>query len=286
MSGTDGFDDLVPLTSLPEVERRELAHDVVRRLGKSWRVDTSDATDAAALIHVPTRLSFALVPGGTFQMGLSDTDLAAAAEYVDWESGTASYVSEHVAVARPVHAVHVLPFAMSRSLLTAKDVNRLSKIGLPGDPRYNHALSRDEARAFARSLGFRLPSEAELEWVARDGGSSAFVLNLTATARRIESDDDDDDDEIIVRPAMTRSRFGVQDLFTDQWAEDDWHASYEGAPNDSLPWMEGEPQGVQRGAECNLECSGIQGLLGQLCGIREPGRSSRASVRLALPLGT
>ena len=147
---------------------------------------------------------------------------------------------------------------VARSLLDRTQVKRLSQGRLDFD-----ALPRRDARSLAHALGFRLPSEAELEWLARDGGSTRFTLDAATT----------------VGP----SRFGVEMLFHGQWAEDDWHSSYEGATGVSAPWLDGEPCGVCRGGY--LPQSAGERLF-MLAGVRGHGKHvpSFVGVRLAAAL--
>ena len=71
---------------------------------------------------------------------------------------------------------------------------------------------------------------AELEWLARDGDRFHFALD---GARRHE--------EVRGDSRLLRSRFGIVDIFEQQWVEDDFHPTYEGAPTTSAPWIPVRP---------------------------------------------
>jgi hypothetical protein len=77
-----------------------------------------------------------------------------------------------------------------------------------------------------------LLSEAEHEWLARDGKQLAFTLDCVASVRARRE---------------PRSRFSIKNLHFEEWMEDDWHPIYEAAPTSSVPWLSGDPRGVYRG---------------------------------------
>jgi formylglycine-generating enzyme required for sulfatase activity len=194
--------------------RREAIGALVARLGPDWSVGSSEGDVGNVLLHGPSAHRFVVVPGGPMLMGLRDADVAAVSRLVEWTSEMENSLYYDGETAKPVHSVVVATFLCSERLLAGG--------------------SRSEAIATAARLGFRLPSEVELEWLARDGGGSALTLD----ARPVPG-----------KPgAFTfgSSRFGVRDLLWAQWAADDWHDTYEGAPSNSQPWMEGGADGVCR----------------------------------------
>lgn len=245
-------------------DRRSAAGELAGLLGSAWAAEEpSLAEDALPLLHLPTGLRFVAVPGGRFDMGLTEEDLEEAADHVDWTSQTASTVAAFLQHARPVHPVEVRPFLVSRGLVTDVDlVRRLSGGRLASD-----CFSRDEARWLARSSGFRLPSEAEIEWLARDGGRCHFTLDI---ARRKEQG----------------SRFGIEQIFWGEWAEDDWHPTYDGAPDVSAAWYDGDACGVFRGSATPEEMQCPEELLFMLAAVRGQGDRLPAftGMRLVLDL--
>lgn len=240
--------------------RGRLASLVLERLGPGWSDARSSEDAEIVLAHQASGLPFVVVPGGDFTMGLTDEDVERASELVDWLSGPSEYVEHLGASALPPHTVTVKPF------LCARTIPRVNG----AEPAY---FTRDEARTRAAELGLRIASEAELEWLYRDGGRFAFKLNASPDrekARRVRYD---------------VSRFGVDDLLEMAWAADDWHPSYEGAPGTSEPWMSGDTAGVCRSSFVPYLLEVDEDLMPLLAAIREPGKAP-CTLRLArdLPL--
>lgn len=248
------------LESASTAERDRVVRVLVDRLGPAWSDARRDSTQPAlALMDGVSGTTFTVVAGGEFAMGLTEQDVDHASCRVDWSSGPEGYVEYLGASARPAHTVEVKPFLCQRSLAPAGE-----------DPPY---VSRDEARGQAQSAGLRNVSEAELEWLLRDGGRYAFKLGA---ARRADKRD---------RMDYASSRFGVEDLLVLQWAADDWHASYEGAPCTSEPWMNGDSAGVCRNSFVPYVLEAEDDFMHLLAAMRERGNAPCA-VRLArdLPL--
>ena len=81
---------------------------------------------------------------------------------------------------------------------------------------------------------FRLPSEAELEYSAREGGRLTFVND----GGRVWSKG---------RQWPEVSGWSLGGMSYAAWAVDEWHDDYVGAPATSTPWTAGGLPGVYRG---------------------------------------
>jgi len=224
--------------------------------------EKSLSEDSLSLTHRPSQLRFVAVPGGELKMGLSPTDLEDLSEHVPWTAAVAKLVERLEKQASPVHNVGVGPFLCSRRLLMTADVQRAT-----GGRFHEDSPTRETSRAIAVAAGFRLPSEAELEWLLRDGGDTRIRVTLDG--------------------AEVPSCFGIEMLVLGQWAEDDWHPSYVGAPVSSAPWLGPASAGVYRGGRSPEEIQSDEERTFLLAGVRGKGGEDEPSlvgVRLALDL--
>jgi hypothetical protein len=245
---------------LSSEERKQLAAKVCSALGDGWaHSDVGAQADVLMLEYKPFEKQFALVPGGTFEMGISSDDLAEAQDYVDWTNDAVEVAAAYRACAVPVHKVSVAPFLCSVDPLEAEPLRRLSGMTLEEGSFEVPAL-----RTAIQSLGFRLPSEVELEWLAREGGCHRSILNI---GPRYEQEGEASE--------TAPHRFAMKGMFYSQWADDDWHPNYEGAPTDSKPWRGGDPLGVVRGGIYLEMITSSEGLLNGLAGRRRSGADLR-----------
>ena len=124
-----------------------------------------------------------------------------------------------------------------------------------------------------------MPSEAELEWLARNGEQEPFVLGVAQ-----EAPEDDPNHVVLVPRQRPHSRFGVEALFYSQWAADDWFDDHDAAPTTSVARRGGDPQGVRRLGEFWYDEVGDEAVVAMLSARRDPGRGWKAGLRLACSL--
>ena len=213
------------------------------------------------LLDEATRLDMVLIPGGTFLMGSPADELD-------------NYEDE-----QPQHEVTVSTFFMARTPITQAQwrlVAGYDRIEQDLDPDPSHfkgenrpveQVSWEDATEFCRRLSqrtgrtYRLPSEAEWEYACRAGTTTPFHFGETigdelanycaqdreiegklykgAYGRGVQGKYREETTEVGQFPA---NKYGLHDMHGNvlEWCEDDWHSSYEGAPEDGSAWVEGD----------------------------------------------
>lgn len=206
--------DLQSFLLLSPAERLELARSTVALLGVGWRA--VEGVQAGAVVrHDASGVDFALIPGGKFRMGLSDADIAQVAGQVAWDADWEYSLRIDGEAALYCVDVELSPFLLQLHLDDAA------------------WMTRGEALDTALAAGYRLPTEAELEWVIRNGGREALHLGARP---------DGTPGGFSFQPSV----FGLGELMGAHWAADDWFPSHEGAAPDGTSRQHGDPVGVCR----------------------------------------
>jgi formylglycine-generating enzyme required for sulfatase activity len=206
-------------------------------------------------------LAMVLIPGGSFLMGSPETELD-------------NYESE-----QPLHEVMVPQFFIARTPITQAQwrvVAGLPQVeqeldpnpsNFKGDNRPVERVIWDDATEFCQRLSqatgrtYRLPTEAEWEYACRAGTTTPFHFGETLGDELVNYQAEDEKlgaplyKEVYGRGIRGKYRrettdvgsfpanaFGLYDMHGNvwEWCEDDWHASYEGAPTDGSAWVEAD----------------------------------------------
>jgi formylglycine-generating enzyme required for sulfatase activity/class 3 adenylate cyclase len=185
----------------------------------------------ASAAHEPEMNS---LRGGSFAMGSNDD------------------VSE-----KPIHQVTIKPFALGKYPITVREWNECATakacaffaVGKDDAPITN--VSWSDAKQFVTWLAgatqkpYRLPSEAEWEYAARGGTQSKYWWGdqlQTGMANCKNCGDVAGATQPVKVGSFKPNPFGLYDMGggVDQWVEDCWHKTYQGAPSDGSPWVEGD----------------------------------------------
>jgi len=157
---------------------------------------------------------------------------------------------------RPVHQVTVKPFSIGKYPVTVLEWNEcaaakacgFTAIGKDDAPVSN--VSWTDAQQYAAYLAqttkktYRLPSEAEWEYAARGGTQTKYWWGDKLQPGMAGCKDCGD--LAAEQPAKVGSfkpnPFGLHDMGggVDQWVEDCWHKTYQGAPGDGSAWSSGD----------------------------------------------
>ena len=196
-------------------------------------------------------LHMVLVPGGTFLMGsLDDEPEREEREGPQHEVTLPSFLIGRYPVTQ----------AQWRSVTALPQVNRELKIDpsrFRGDNRPVESVSWYDAVEFCARLSahtgrqYRLPSEAEWEYACRAGTTTPFYFGNTLTTKVANYNGDSTytngpkgeyrGETTPVDHFGIANAFGLCDMHgnVDEWCQDYWHDSYEGAPTDDSAWIEG-----------------------------------------------
>jgi len=257
-------------------ERTRLAAELAGALGSDWSA-VPDREDGVLRVRCDRlHLTFVVVPGGRMSMGASDEELA---ELESLDEEIAQSVEFLVAQSRPEREVAVAPFLCAETPLLERHAEALDLAGDTGNP---HLVLRQHSWDAAKTLtecGLRLLSEAEWEWIARDGGRQSWLCGSEPpedwTQRMVEGNPDD-----------ARTPLGTLMMGWGEWVDDGWHDDYTGAPSDSRAWEPmNRPDSVRGGAfACWPWQGGGEAVLLHAAGRERDFGESIHAVRLATDL--
>ena len=233
MAKLDALRDLVAFRALDFEQRQALSGPLAESLGEGF-LPLPELVGTARMVtveHTPSGVQLVAVPGGAFAMGFTERDEEALGGCVDTTSPSVLAVLQDLErAAAPVHWVTVAPFVLSRTHLTSAQALAVSA----GAVRFDVPAPADVAKLAGAGGPLRLPSEAELEYVAREGGAISFVDDgATAWSQK--------------RPWPAANAWGFRALTFAAWAADEWHDDYRGAPLTAAAWSGGGLPGVYRG---------------------------------------
>ena len=239
-----------------EAERRrwlgETFHYEVPLLDQYGNIDQrNSASNQGYTEHLDgIAIEIAHIPAGSFQMGSPSS-----------ESNRSSHES-------PQHSVSVPEFFLGRTQVTQAQWRAVAQL-----PQIHRSLKSDPSRFKGNELpvekvtwydciefcarlsqatgkNYRLPSEAEWEYACRAGTTSPLHFGETISPEVANYDGNSTYGQgktgvnrkktTPVGSFNAANAWGLYDMHGNlqEWCLDDWHSSYEGAPNDGRPWFE------------------------------------------------
>lgn len=178
-------------------------------------------------------------------------------EMISLRGGSFAMGSNEDASEKPVRQVTVKPFAMGKFPVSVAEWNAcaaakacgFTAAGKDGAPVTN--VSWSDARQYAAWLAeitgkpYRLPSEAEWEYAARGGTQTRYWWGDQFQQGMVNCRNCSDipaTDQPVKVGSLKPNPFGLFDMggSVDQWVEDCWHKTYQGAPTDGSAWVENE----------------------------------------------
>ncbi len=203
------------------------------------------------------------IPAGEFMMGTSKGE---------------TNKDQETQMERPAHKVSVPKFWMGKFEVTQEQwravaelpkvkINLEDQSAFKGDKNLPaERITWDEAVEFCARLAaatgreYRLPTEAEWEYAARAGTTTAFAFGETINTGIVNYDGSQPfwtsqiktegrRKTVAVGSLGKANAFGLFDMHGNvvEWCQDRWHPNYDGAPRDGSAWMSGNAGPVVRG---------------------------------------
>ena len=192
-----------------------------------FRVVCENREPKFPVVTVPgIELELVNIPGGNFMMGSPEGE--------GYEDET------------PRHQVTVQPFCMGKYPITQEQYEKVmgkNPSHFKGDGRPVDSVSWNDAVEFCRKLSeqtgrrYRLPTEAEWEYACRAGTESKYSFGDIASPSDMNFDGNVGETTSV--GSFPPNDFGLHDMhgLVWEWCQDDWHDSYEGAPEDGSAWI-------------------------------------------------
>jgi formylglycine-generating enzyme required for sulfatase activity/class 3 adenylate cyclase len=155
---------------------------------------------------------------------------------------------------KPVHQVTIKPFAIGKFPVSVQEWNACATAKACGfvssgkDEAPVTNVSWSDARQYVAWLAettgkpYRLPTEAEWEYAARGGTQTKYWWGDQFQADAANCKNCSANEQPVKVGSLKPNPFGLYDMggSVDQWVEDCWHKTYQGAPADGSAWVEAQ----------------------------------------------
>jgi formylglycine-generating enzyme required for sulfatase activity len=158
---------------------------------------------------------------------------------------------------KPVHQVAIKPFAIGKFPVSVREWNECAAAKACGftatgnDDAPVTNVSWSDAKQYVAWLAaaarkpYRLPTEAEWEYAARGGTQTKYWWGdqlQSGMANCKNCTDIAATEQPVKVGSLKPNPFGLYDMGggVDQWVEDCWHKTYQGAPADGSAWVESQ----------------------------------------------
>jgi len=166
---------------------------------------------------------------------------------------------------KPPHKVMIRqPFAVGRFAVTFAEWDAAGLAHKPDDQAWGRGqrpvidVSWEDAKAYASWVSqktgkpYRLLSEAEWEYCCRAGTTTRYAHGDSITRQQAQFSEGElgSAKQTVEVGKFPANAWGLYDMHGNvwEWTEDNWHASYNGAPQDGSVWQGGDAsQRVLRG---------------------------------------
>src|SRR3954454_13943528 len=178
-------------------------------------------------------------------------------ELVALRGGSFAMGSNEDSSEKPVHQVRITPFSIGKFPVLVREWNECASAKACGftaggkDDAPVTNVSWTDAKQYAAWLAqasgkrYRLPTEAEWEYAARGGTQTKYWWGdqfQSGMANCKNCTDIASPEQPIKVGSFAANPFGLHDMGggVDQWVEDCWHRTYQGAPTDGAAWLESQ----------------------------------------------
>lgn len=200
------------------------------------------------------KLEMIQIPSGEFMMGTNESDV----ENLKKECKRYGWSEDWIKTELPQHKVRVGAFFIGKYQVTQEQWKEI----MGNNPSYFKGESKlpvenvswNQAIEFCKRLSektnkmYRLPSEAEWEYAARAGTTTAFAFGETINTEIVNYNGNRPYGEVVkgeyraktiaVGSLGVANEFGVYDMHGNvwEWCQDLWHDNYNNAPTDGSAW--------------------------------------------------